>query len=335
MEKIGSQENRKSTYYNSAENEKTQENQKSVRDKRENQKSVKDKQRNRGGSIFAGDLKLGQSELIAKKDKMKMDALKILTDAFSNDQKIDEGLNKHHSKIAELEKEASQTLGEIKRIEELKKDMKDTYGITDDSMEQKDLELMEKKKSIDRGLSDAVLTQEEKERLKSMGPATDYQKVALEYHDIELMWQEKLTNIKDTIKMENQIIEAVEQARLQVHPIVDAQKDTKKMIDAAGKELIGGLMQEVKEKIDEKIDENADKAEEIKEKEKKQEEAVKADKKEDKKKAKKKDEIIVPDEVDQPREVDWSKIFRQIKSIVEMENLLDEDIKGMTVDKQL
>ncbi len=325
MERIGSQDNRKGTYYKSAENEKTQ----------EKQKDVKDKKQNRGGSIFAGDLKLGQSDLIAKKDKMKKNALKILKDAFADDQKIDEGLNKHRSKIADLEKEASQAAGEMNRIEELKEALKDTYGITEDSTEQKDLELLEKKKSIDIGSSDAVLTEEETERLKSMGPATEYQKVALEYHDMQLTWQKRLENIRDTITMKNQIIEAVQQARLKVHPIVDAQKDSKKLIEAAGKELIGGLMDEVKEKIDETIEDNADKAAEIKEKEKKQEEAVRADKKEEKKKAKKKKDITVPDESEQPEEMDWTKLLRQIKSMAEKDILLDEDIKGLSVDQQL
>lgn len=325
MERIGSQDNRKGTYYKNAENEKTQ----------EKQKDVKDKQQNRGGSIFAGDLKLGQSDLIAKKDKMKKNAMKILTDAFSDDQKIDEGLDKHRSKIADLEKEASQASGEMNRIDELKEALKETYGITEDSTEQKDLELLEKKKSIDRGLSDAVLTREEKERLKNMGPATEYQQAALEYHDIQLTWQERLSKIRDSITKENQIIESVQLARLKVHPIVDAQKDSKKMIEAAGKELIGGLMEEAKEKIDETIEDNADKASEIKEKEKKQEDAVRADKKEEKKKAKKKNDITVPEESEQPVEVDWSKLLRQIKSMADKENLLEEDIKGLSVDQQL
>lgn len=326
MERIGNQDNRKSVYYKSTENEKTQ----------EKQKDVKGKKQNRGGSYFAGDLNLGQSnDLIAKKDKMKKNAIKILTDAFSNDQKIDDGLKKRRSKIADLEKEASQMLGEIRRIDELKEALKDTYGITEDSAEQKDLELLEKKKSIDKGISDAVLTKEEKERLKNIGPATEYQQAALNYHDLQLTWLESVKKNRDTIKMENQIIGAVELARLKVHPIVDAQKDSKKMIEAAGKELIGGLMNEAKEEIDETIEDNADKAEEIKEKEKKQEEAVRADKKEEKKKAKKKNDIIVPEESEQPREVDWSKLLRLVKIAANEANLLDEDIKGLTVDQQL
>lgn len=325
MERIGSQDNRKGVYYKSAENEKTQ----------EKQKNVKDKEQNRGGSIFAGDLKLGQSDLIAKKDKMKKNAMKILTDAFSEEQKIDKGLDKHRSKIADLEKEASQAVGEMNRIEELKEALKDTYGVTEDSTEQKDLELLEKKKSIGRGLSDAVLTKEEKERLKSMGPATEYQQAVLNYHDIQLTWQEKLSNIRDTIIMENRIIESVQQARLKVHPIVDAKKDSKKMVEAAGKELIGGLMEEAKEKIDETIEDNEDKASEIKEKEKKQEEAVRADKKEEKKKAKKKSDITVPEESEQPKEVDWSKLLRMVKIAANEANLLEEDIKGLSVDQQL
>lgn len=325
MERIGNQDNRKSVYYKSAENEKTQ----------EKQKNFKDKKQNRGGSYFAGDLKLGQSDLITKKDKLKKNAIKILTDAFSNDQKIDDGLKKRRSKIADLEKDASQMLGEINRIDELKEALKDTYGITEDSAEQKDLELLEKKKSIGRGFSDAVLTKEEKERLKNMGPVTEYQQAALNYQDIQLTWQESVQKIKDTIKMENQIIGAVELARLQIHPIVDAQKDSKKMIEAAGKELIGGLMNEAKEKIDETIEDNADKAEEIKEKEKKQEEAVREDKKEEKKKAKKKNDITVPEESEQPKEVDWSKLLRMVKIAASEANLLDEDIKGLAVDQQL
>lgn len=329
MEKINGQDDRKAAYYQSAVNEKP----------RGKQESDKDKQQDGGNTIYAGDLELGQNDLLAKKDRMKKNALKVLTEAFTNDQKIDDSVDKHRSKAEAMEKEAAEATGEMKRIGGLKQELKGTYGITDDSQEQKDLELLEKKGDIDKGFSNATLTKEEEERINSMGPVTEYQQAALDYHGMELTWRKRLGDANDTIEMEHKTINTIQLDRLKTHPIVDAHKDSKKLLDAAGKELIGGLMEEAKENIDEKIGDNTDEEEEIKNKDKKQQEetaqAEKADKKKEEKKAKQYKDNTMPDEPGPREDIDWERLHRQVKAAADKENLLNEDLKGLTVDEQL
>ncbi len=134
--------------------------------------------------------------------------------------------------------------------------------------------------------------------------------------------------------MEHKTIDAIQLARLKSHPIVDASVDSQKILDAASKEFIGGLLEEGKDNIDDKIEDDSEKTEEIKEKEK-QEETAKTDNKEeaDKKAQKYKETAKL---AQTPLEdIDWEKVQRNIKAMADKKKLLSEDLKGLTVDEQL
>ncbi|MGB8454787.1 MAG: hypothetical protein WCD89_20965 [Anaerocolumna sp.] len=328
MERINNQDNRKSVYYQSAaSDEKTQGKQDGV----ENNK--KDKGTD---TIYGGNLKLGQNDIFAKKEQMKKKAMKVLMDAFSGEQKIDENLDERRSNIEKLKKEADRSSGELNRISDLKQELKETCGINDDSIEQKDLELLEKKQDYDNGFSITPLTKEEEERVKNMGSLTEYQQAALEYHNMESTWRKRLNDTNNTITIENRNIEAIQLDRLKTHNIVDASKDSQKIMDTASKEFIGGLLEEAKDNVDDKIEDDVDKDEKIKDKqEKEQEEASKAANKEEAEKKAREDKDSAPMEQMQKEDADWDKAQREIKAMADKEILLSEDIKGLTVDEQV
>jgi hypothetical protein len=301
------------------------------------QGSINGKQDNKDkDTIFGGNLNLGQNDLLGKKEQMKKNAMQVILDAFANDTKLDENVEEHMDKVTALSKEASEASGEINNMRDLKQKLQETYSVDAASDEQKDLELLEKSKDISKGLSDSSLTKEEQERVKNMGPLTEYQQAALNYHDMEQTWRKKLTIANDNIANEHRTINAIELGRVKKHPIVDAKKESDKMMDAAGKQLISGLVGEAKDTIDDKIGDDSDKAQEVKEKNKKEEEAAKAtDKKSDAKKTKQTNNTPVPTAETVDRDIDWEKIQQEAKASVEKANLLMEDLKGLTVDEQV
>lgn len=295
----------------------------------EEKQNKKIKEKREGSTIYAGDLNILQPDLLAQKNNRKKSAFKVLRDAFLNEQKIDEAFHERRKYVTDLHKEANDIVNEIKCLDEQESAIKDIYGITDDSTEQKDLELLKKKINMQMGLSDSVLTKEEQERLENMGPLTDYQEAALEYHVMKARNLQKLSKIRDTIKGENQSIEEAERERLKTHPIVDVMKIRDKLIEEAVNEFKSDMIDQVKNKIDENMEENAEKAEKMKEKEEKE----KVRKGEEK--VKDKDDIAASDYTKQLDDTDWSRILRQIKVMANKENLLEEDFKGLTVDEQL
>lgn len=295
----------------------------------------KEEQKKSGNSIFAGDLNLLHKDLEDKKNRMKQKALGVIMDAFSKEQKIDKTVDKHRGKAEEMKKEAANALGELNRISGLKENLKETYDIADDSQEQKDLELLEKYKGICSGTSEAVLTKEEQERLNNMGPLTEYQEAALDYHKIEQTWKGRVSDANKIIENEHRIIKGIQLERLKHHPIVDADKDSEKIIEAASKEFVGGLLEEAKDKIEEKLGNDTGSEEEIRPKDKKQtQEAQAAEEAEAKRKAKNKKNAKVPDVPDISEVPDWESIRRHLREITEKVNLTAEDLKGLVVDEQ-
>ncbi|QHQ60150.1 hypothetical protein Ana3638_04605 [Anaerocolumna sedimenticola] len=327
MDKINGQNYNKSIYIQNT----------GAKEKEQNkQEEVNNKQGKSGDTIFAGNLQLGETDILSKKDHMKKNAIKVLLSAFTGEQKIDENIESHQDNVKALEKEAKEAQDELNRIDNLKQDLQKTCNIDPESDEQKDLELLEKQKDCAKGLGDTPLTEEEKQRIENMGPLTEYQKAALKYHDMELTWRERLNDAKNSITGEHMTIEGIQLAKLKTHPMVDAGKESDKMLEAAGKEAISGLYDEAKENIDDKIEEDKDKAEEIKEKEK--EEKEKLEKAADDKKAAQKAKDNRDDtsiEQAQKNDADWDKIHREIQAMADKEKLLTEDIKGLTVDEQV
>lgn len=335
MVRIGGQDNNRAGNQNVSTNDKTREKQDGS--KQVKQDGVNDKQDKKGkGTIFAGELNLGQNDLLAKKEQMQKTAMQVILDAFAGDTKLDENVEEHMDKAQEFAKLADEASGEIHRMRELKQNLQKSYSIDADSDEQKDLELLEKSKDIRMGFSNSTLTKEEEERLKDMGPLTEYQQAALNYHDMELVWRQRLTKANDKIFNEHRTIESIQLGRVKYHPLIDAKKESQDLLESASKELVNGLVGEAKDTIDDKIGDDSDKAQEVKDKDKKaQEEAAKAaNKKSEAKKAKKPNNAEVPTETVE-REIDWEKLKLEAKATVDKANLLLEDLKGLTVDEQI
>lgn len=271
-----------------------------------------------GNTLFAGNLGIKQDSVLAKKAQAEKNAMKRLLDQHAQDQKISDGIDESKAHQDILRTEAREASQEISKYRQAREDLKTTYGISDDSQEQKDLELLYKSS---QGTS---LSEEETERLKNMGPLTEYQEAALTAYGGEKYWEDVLNNAANGIRMENQSIESTKQALLKVHPMVDAQKEAMKIIEAGRQEAIDMLMAEAKDKVDEDIKKREEAAE------KKAEEKEKAE--EQKKAAEGKEDPAVSETDIQKTIKNQDGLDKELKEMVEQSQLLEEELKGISVD---
>ena len=137
--------------------------------------------------IYAGDLNLVQDKSAMIKLQAQKKAMKAIMDQYENEKSIDDGILKRKEHQKEVSADLEIASNEVKNLRKQRQELKDTYGVTDDSEEQVNLELLEK--SI---YGNEELTEEEMKRLENMGPLTDYQKGAIEYGAMEQVWLQRI-----------------------------------------------------------------------------------------------------------------------------------------------
>lgn len=282
-------------------------------------------------TIQAAQLNLGQDTVTMKKVQAQKKALKTVMDTFSGEQSLDNSIKDHQAKARELTDKANNALTELNKIEDLKSQLRETYEIKDGSQEQKDLELLEKQQRIVEFKSREELTEEEKKQLEEMGPVTEYQSAILDYNKISNTWQKIKDDAQNAVTYENRAVDAIKLEQVKNHVMVDAEKTADKIMEHAAKEIAGILLQEGKEHIDEELEKDRKEAEEkAKEVEEKQQEQEKA--KENNKTGDESVEVL-----NQVAGADnaQDKLQREIQVMLNNQKLLEEDLKGISVNQQL
>lgn len=277
---------------------------------------------NENGSINASCLNLAQDEILKKQIEARKNALKELMDTFSNDSRADNAIAELYKDNDKKETENSEYLSNIADIEARKEELTKNSSITEDSQEQKDLELRRKFRDAAKPGSDVKLTKEEFERINEMGPATEYQSAMLEYDDIQEYWQGLVDENRKTIIENNKSVRGIKEELLKVHPMVDADKRADAIMDAAAKEVMGMLIQEGIDHADELKKETEEKIEEKREEEEKAEKL----KENQEKSESNKNRDTLQDEIS-------DKIKYELERILKEDNLLAEDFKGIDVDE--
>jgi len=309
-----------------------------IRENIKQEKQVKEQQHKKENrtDFFAGNLNqdLFENKLLQKKKEAQKKALKVVGDAFNGDKEIDEDLSERRDKIAALEQENQKLLSQIDEISESQNALMEEYGITADSQEQKDLELLRKKDKWLSGKGEE-LTKEEFEyvrKLESKG-LTEYQKRQREWDNEKKHFQGELEENKQIILEENSIIRGVKLERLKHAPMVKAQKEAKEILDAASREIVGMIMEEAKDIIEEKSKEEQEKAEKLEEQREEQEAFIEKQKE----KREETEELLENMPVKEMLDMGQLKeeIKQEIKNIVNEMKLVAEDIKGALVDESL
>lgn len=316
-----------------------------------------DKTGKKGSTVYAGGLNLMDDKITQKRMQARKQAAKLVTDQFENDAKIGNDIKKRYERIKELQSEMGAVSDEISYINEEQAKLKDVYGITEDSQEQKDLELLQKDeagetltpeeearlqdmKLLEKNRSGGLLTPAEKERLKSLEPLTEYQQRMLDYEDQKQTLTQKKEKLYEGIMNESNAITATKNALLKVPAykgMGGALDNADAIMEAAAKEIMGMLVEEGKEYVDEKLEEVVENAEEKAEEKKEEEEKLEEIKEEKEQNAPEAAAEESAETVEKLPELEneQNKVETEIKKIMEEQALLEEDLKGLVVNETL
>lgn len=285
-----------------------------------------------------------------KVEQKKLDArekaMKIISDAFGAEKKIDDDLDERAGRIDAARTEIAKAQEQLKGLDAQQDKYMEQYGITADSQEQKDLELLRKRRDSFAVDSDIVLTEEELERLSEIDAQglTDYQKLSLENDSYRSPFNKEIKEQQNVILEEQVIMREISLERLKSHTMVDATQQKDAQMEAVNKEIIGMILEDGRDKIDADMDEVreeiADRKEESQEQEERIEEIrqrVDETEKVNEERRRKNNMDISELVTEQILELDSVKndVTQQVDNMLHEMKLLQEDLKGSVVDTEV
>lgn len=209
---------------------------------------------------------IAQKRAIAQKK-----AYKVVGDTFASDRKLDGEFADRQSKIDHYHSMAKEAQENIKQIDDMQEQLRQEYGVEEDSQEQKDLELL---KRYQQDPMDLSADEWEQVNEITQNGLTEYQERAMDIESYKKPYQTSLRDAKKGIIEENAAIRSMAAERLKKDPMVKASKESQKILESASKEIIGMLKDEAIDHVDEKFEEEVEEAEERKEEEKAEQEKL-------------------------------------------------------------
>ncbi|MBE5850024.1 MAG: hypothetical protein E7298_07695 [Lachnospiraceae bacterium] len=303
---------------------------------REQQQPGTNTSKSSGLSINGSTFATQNDPIAAKREEARKKAMKIIGDAFANDRKIDEDLDARSEHIRKLKIVQGDARKAVNEIESGRAALRDTYGVETDSAEDKELKLLEKEFRAKQKGSDVFLSKEDAEeiaKIKARG-LTEYQSRSMEMLDYEKPYLDAIYEAGQGIEEENLTIAAIKRELPKNTAMLKAQDKADAIEDAASKEIMGMLVDEAKEHIDEEAKEAEEKAKEKQEKEEELQEKIDAARE-----RRKEEEELTEDIVESAQDlnVTTANINDAQKDIKDMMNklaLVEEDMKGATVDER-
>ena len=308
-------------------------------DKIDHKKKVSKKSNTK--SFNAGNLNLGQSNALEeKRNRARKQAMKLISDAWERDEKASKGISDMQNQQTAVVDKIHELSLKIKDIGDSKEALREEYGIEEDSQEQKDLLLLEKYQDNMTGASFDDFSEEEINGLKELQntPLTEYQKRALELN----RWKGSIR--KEIRQNENSLIaitSSIRDARidqLKSQDMLNSQAAADKVLEASSKEIIGMLLEDVKEHLDEVEEENQEQAEKAEEKKEEKEEVIEKakEKRKEQEKILKEQQKATREEADlkveDQAEVSAEQVQKDIQKILNDNCLVNEDLKGIEID---
>lgn len=286
-------------------------------------------------SIDARSMASVTDPIAAKKAQAQKKAMKIIGDAFAGESRIDDDMENRRDKIRSLTREIGINTKAISDIEASRAALQDKFGVSSDSQEQKDLELLAKGVEAGFSGSDIRLTKEEEDRIARIKAAglTEYQQQSLALKKSEESYVNELADARNEIQTENAVIRQTKIERLKSNPMGAAFDQADAVMDAADDEIMGMLIAEGKDHIDEKQEEEKKKAEEAADKKKELEEKLQA-RKDEKKEQEELTKDIVEAASQQASGADSvAQAQQEIKDMMNKLKLVEDDVKGAAVDQ--
>lgn len=300
---------------------------------------------NQSKSIFAGGQDgtgpLAGNSMIEQRKKMAgKQAMKLISDAFGRDIKSQESIDKLRELKSQKLDELNDKNKSMAEIDEQKAALMKEYGITEDSDEMKELELLKKYQNNRMGVLTGDFSDEEIEKLKSLQGTSrsEFQAKYLELNDAYNQYQKDAGQIEDEIRFLSGDIELQKNELNASRDMGKAQDAADAILDAASKEALGLMMQEAKDNIDKTAEEEKEKAEKAKEKEEELQEKI------DKTKERNEEQKEIIEEASEAAKLDQNisvktqdtsavaEAQKSINRILKDNNLISDDIKGIEID---
>lgn len=293
-------------------------------------------------TVFAGDLGLNgtKGQIDRKRENAQKQAMKLIGDAWDRDKKCSDNISAMRGEKEELLRDMREKKGQVSGIDESKAKLQQEYGVEADSEEQKDLELLERYQDYKNHVGPASFTKEEIERLTQLQdmPRTEYQQqaLALNGHSGELRRQ--LQEDEWKLKSLTASIADAKTNQLKSQDMLKASDAADEIKAAVEQEILGLLIEEGKEHIEEEQKEQQEKAEEASEEREERDEQL-----EEAKERRKEEEKLLRGEnesermqmdikLDEKGETQMAEAQKSIRKILEENNLIDEDLKGIEID---
>ena len=272
-----------------------------------------------------------------KKKQAQKKAMKVIGDAFAGEREIDDDMERRRQNVHDLNKTIGESNRAIKELEDNRALLREQYGVEQESQEEKDLQLLAKEvDSKVTGSRNRLSLIEVKKiaEIKKNG-LSEYQQRSLEVKEAESPYMENLTSANNEVQVENSIITATKIERLKSQSMFNAQKQADSIMDAAADEIMGILITEGKDHIDKEMEEKKEAAEKQEEKKKEQEEKIEVTKEKKEELEEVTEDIIETTEELTSGMADVTSAQQEIKDMMSKMKLLQEDIKGATVDAEV
>lgn len=298
----------------------------------------------KGNTIFAGSLGAGNDEtkdvIAQKRGFAQKQAMKLIGDAWDKD-------NRRAQQISDLQKMKADRVSEIQtyesRLQDIsarKAELQEAYGIESDSQEQKDLELLEKFQDYKNGSLGEAFSKEEVARLEELQnmPRTEYQNKVLEENAAAGAIKEQTQRKEIEIMSIAQSISAAKDAQLKSQDMLKAEDVSDEIKAAAEDEIKGILIQDGVNHIDEARKEEEEKAEEAQEEKEEQQEKTDEVQKEKEEQEEILKGVAESDKMDQQAVLQQqtttnvAQAQKNIQKLVQENNLVNEDLKGIEID---
>ncbi len=235
-----------------------------------------------------------QNMIEQRRHQGRKQATKIITDQFARDGKISD-------QIVECQDRQKEHVEDLSTINGFLNDVK------------KEIEALAKEYGVGEN-EDAVANPEYNERLKELEDRR---------FQLENMADQKL----NSIGAESSSITAIKQVQAESQGMVDAENSANAVLEAVSDEITSMIWEEAKEYLDEKAKEEEEKAEKIAEQTKEQEEFI-----EQTKEKAEENEVQMEELSDTLKNQD--ELLRELEKIKKEQLLVDEDLKGLLLNKQ-
>ena len=283
-------------------------------------------------SVYAGDLNKVFDPIEEKRRQARAQAMKVVGDAREADRKIELDIQERRDRIAGYKNELKASNKELKWFADEREALRKSYGVEEDSKEQQDLKLLEKRVDANRG--GKQLTMEERKRLSEIDEAglTEYQQRSIEMYEESRYYDDMKREAETGIEEESRAIEAIRKALLKSRGMLKAQAQAEKIMEEASDRIVGMLMEEAKEHVDEEMEEKTEAVEEKAKEKEEQEERLEKIKEEKEEKEAFMEQLTEATQYMVDLETAMGDVQKEIKKITDEMKLLEEDLKGAAVD---